>query len=87
MGRRHIFGAGLGVGFVVARFWRTLFKSRVQKSESAQPSPAQTDPDSDPHGMWVEFDVEPLFASSEPVAQEYLIDLTESSETESDRPV
>lgn len=81
----QILGAGIGVGLIGAQLWRSRLRSRAQGLEPetiAEPSEA-TASNTD---VWIELDVEPLFPSSEPISRDYLLDLTESSETESERP-
>jgi hypothetical protein len=77
-----ILGAGIGAGLVLSELWRR--RSRPGQSDRGR---ASTDSDENEPEVWVELDVEPLFPSSDLVSPDYLVDLTVSSETESDRGV
>lgn len=79
----QILGAGIGVGIVVSQLWRRQAERHAPDRTTVE-DPTPTEPGTD---AWVELDVEPLFPSSEPVSRDYLLDLTDPIDTDSDRPI
>ncbi len=79
----QILVTGIGAGLIVSELRRRRTQSR--EGDQSDRGRAPTGSDEKETEVWVELDVEPLFPSSEPVSQEYLLDVTQSVEPDSDR--